>query len=62
MATEPEVALLPIMVDSSRFSVLEAGLKCVQGKGVANSLSLKEGEEAFLDQARRVRRLGQPRS
>ena len=58
VATEPEVALLPIMVDSSRFSVLEAGLKCVQGKGVANSLSLKEGEEAFLDQARRVRRLG----
>ncbi len=58
VATEPEVARLPIMVDSSRFSVLEAGLKCVQGKGVANSLSLKEGEEAFLDQARRVRRLG----
>ncbi len=58
VATEPEAALLPIMVDSSRFSVLEAGLKCVQGKGVANSLSLKEGEDAFLDQARRVRRLG----
>ncbi len=58
VATEPEVSVLPIMVDSSRFSVLEAGLKCVQGKGVANSLSLKEGEEPFLDQARRVRRLG----
>ena len=57
VATEPEVSVLPIMVDSSRFSVLEAGLKCVQGKGVANSLSLKEGEEPFLDQARRVRRL-----
>jgi len=58
LATEPEVARLPIMVDSSRFEVLEAGLKCVQGKGIANSLSLKEGEEAFLEQARRVRRLG----
>ncbi len=58
VATEPEVSVLPIMVDSSRFSVIEAGLKCVQGKGVANSLSLKEGEEPFLDQARRVRRLG----
>jgi 5-methyltetrahydrofolate--homocysteine methyltransferase len=58
VATEPEVARLPIMVDSSRFAVLEAGLKCVQGKGIANSLSLKEGEEVFLDQARRVERLG----
>ncbi|MDQ3992193.1 MAG: methionine synthase, partial [Actinomycetota bacterium] len=58
LATEPEVARLPIMVDSSRFSVLEAGLRCLQGKGVANSLSLKEGEEPFLEQARRVRRLG----
>src|SRR5439155_11835260 len=58
VATEPEVARLPIMVDSSRFAVLETGLKAVQGKGIANSLSLKEGEEPFLDQARRVRRLG----
>ena len=58
LATEPEVARLPIMVDSSRFSVLEAGLKCLQGKGVANSISLKEGEESFLDQARRVRAYG----
>src|SRR2546430_14536665 len=55
VATEPEVARLPIMVDSSRFAVVEAGLKCLQGKGVANSISLKEGEEAFLEQARRVR-------
>ncbi|GAA4979097.1 methionine synthase [Actinopolymorpha pittospori] len=54
VATEPEVARIPIMVDSSRWSVLEAGLKCVQGKGVVNSISLKEGEEAFLEQARRV--------
>ena len=49
LATEPEVARIPIMVDSSRFSVLEAGLKCVQGKGIVNSISLKEGEEAFLE-------------
>ncbi len=58
VATEPEVARLPIMVDSSRWSVLQAGLKCLQGKGVVNSLSLKEGEEAFLEQARVVRRYG----
>jgi 5-methyltetrahydrofolate--homocysteine methyltransferase len=58
IATEPEIARLPIMVDSSRFSAIEAGLKCVQGKGIANSISLKEGEEAFLAQARAVRRLG----
>ncbi|MBV8562831.1 MAG: homocysteine S-methyltransferase family protein, partial [Actinobacteria bacterium] len=58
IATEPEVARLPIMVDSSRWTVLEAGLKCLQGKGVVNSLSLKEGEEAFLEQARVVRRYG----
>ncbi|HEX6349094.1 MAG TPA: methionine synthase, partial [Candidatus Dormibacteraeota bacterium] len=58
LATEPEVARLPIMVDSSRFSVLEAGLKCLQGKGVANSISLKEGDVPFLAQARRVRDYG----
>ncbi len=58
VATEPEVARLPIMVDSSKFSVLEAGLRCVQGKGIVNSISLKEGEEPFLEQARRVRDYG----
>jgi 5-methyltetrahydrofolate--homocysteine methyltransferase len=58
VATEPEIARLPIMVDSSRWSVLEAGLKCLQGKGIVNSLSLKEGEEALLEQAARVRRYG----
>jgi 5-methyltetrahydrofolate--homocysteine methyltransferase len=58
IATEPEAARLPIMVDSSRWSVLEAGLKCLQGKGVVNSLSLKEGEEPFLEHARIVRRYG----
>src|SRR4029077_13040121 len=50
IATEPEIARLPIVVDSSRWTVLEAGLKCLQGKGVVNSLSLKEGEDAFLEQ------------
>jgi 5-methyltetrahydrofolate--homocysteine methyltransferase len=58
IATEPEVARIPIMVDSSRWSALEAGLKCIQGKGVVNSISLKEGEEQFLDQATTVRRYG----
>ncbi|HEY3576976.1 MAG TPA: methionine synthase, partial [Gaiellaceae bacterium] len=58
VATEPEVARIPIVIDSSRWSVLEAGLRCVQGKGAVNSLSLKEGEEAFLEQARTVRRYG----
>jgi 5-methyltetrahydrofolate--homocysteine methyltransferase len=58
IATEPEVARIPVMIDSSRWSVLEAGLKCVQGKGVVNSISLKEGEQVFLDQARRIRDYG----
>ena len=58
VATEPDVARLPIMIDSSRWSVLAAGLECIQGKGVVNSLSLKEGEEQFLEQARHVRRYG----
>jgi len=58
IATEPEVARIPIMVDSSRWSALEAGLKCIQGKGVVNSISLKEGEELFLEQARTIRRYG----
>jgi 5-methyltetrahydrofolate--homocysteine methyltransferase len=58
IATEPEIARVPVMVDSSKWSVLEAGLKCVQGKGVVNSISLKEGEEDFLRKARTVRRYG----
>lgn len=58
LATEPEVARIPIMVDSSKWSVLEAGLKCIQGKGVVNSISLKEGEEEFLEHARRIKRYG----
>ncbi|WP_370938484.1 methionine synthase [Amycolatopsis sp. cg13] len=58
IATEPEVARIPVMVDSSRWSVLEAGLRCVQGKGVVNSISLKEGEGPFLEQARRIHDYG----
>src|ERR1043166_9442831 len=58
VASEPEIARIPIVVDSSRFEVLEAGLECVQGKGIANSISLKEGEEQFLPHAPRVRELG----
>jgi 5-methyltetrahydrofolate--homocysteine methyltransferase len=58
IATDPEIARLPIMVDSSRWSVIEAGLKCLQGKGVVNSISLKDGEAEFLAKARRIRRYG----
>ncbi|MDT4892812.1 MAG: 5-methyltetrahydrofolate--homocysteine methyltransferase [Pseudonocardiales bacterium] len=58
IATEPEVARLPIMIDSSKWTVLEAGLKCVQGKGIVNSISLKEGDEQFLEHARRIREFG----
>jgi 5-methyltetrahydrofolate--homocysteine methyltransferase len=58
IATEPEVARVPIMIDSSKWSVLEAGMRCVQGKGVVNSISLKEGEAEFLRRARVIRRHG----
>jgi 5-methyltetrahydrofolate--homocysteine methyltransferase len=58
IASEPEIARVPIMVDSSKWSVIEAGLKCVQGKGVVNSISLKEGEEDFLAKARLCQRYG----
>ncbi len=58
VAGEPEVARIPVMIDSSRWRVLEAGLKCVQGKGVVNSISLKEGEGPFLEQARLIRAYG----
>ncbi len=58
VAAEPEIARLPIMIDSSRFSVIEAGLRCLQGKGIVNSISLKEGEETFRRQARIVKRFG----
>ena len=58
IASEPEIARIPIMIDSSKWSVIEAGLKCVQGKAVVNSISLKNGEEEFLRQAQLVRRYG----
>ena len=58
IAAEPDIARVPVMIDSSKFSVIEAGLKCVQGKPLVNSISLKEGEEAFLQQARLVRAYG----
>ncbi|HWJ55443.1 MAG TPA: methionine synthase, partial [Vicinamibacterales bacterium] len=58
IATEPEVARIPVMVDSSKWSVIEAGLKCLQGKGVVNSISLKEGEADFLAKAATIRRYG----
>jgi 5-methyltetrahydrofolate--homocysteine methyltransferase len=58
IASEPDIARVPVMIDSSKWSVIEAGLKCVQGKPIVNSISMKEGEEAFLAQARKVRRYG----
>jgi len=58
IASEPDVARLPIMIDSSKWSVIEAGLRCVQGKAVVNSISLKEGEESFIEQANLVRSYG----
>ncbi|MBA3346072.1 MAG: methionine synthase [Gemmatimonadales bacterium] len=58
IAAEPDISRVPAVIDSSRWSVLEAGLKCVQGKGIVNSISLKEGEEAFVRQATLVRRYG----
>ncbi len=58
VASEPDIARVPVMVDSSKFSVIEAGLKCVQGKPIVNSISMKEGEEEFLRQARLVRAYG----
>ena len=58
IAVEPDIARVPVMVDSSKWSVIEAGLKCLQGKGIVNSISLKEGEEPFLALARKTRRYG----
>ncbi|UTA56043.1 methionine synthase [Lysobacter soli] len=58
IAAEPDIARVPVMVDSSKFSVIEAGLRCLQGKGIVNSISMKEGEAEFLRQARLVRRYG----
>ena len=54
IAAEPDIARVPIMIDSSKWSVIETGLKCVQGKSIVNSISLKEGEAAFLEQAEKL--------
>ena len=58
IAAEPDIARVPVMIDSSKWEIIEAGLQCVQGKGVVNSISLKEGEEIFKEQARKVKRYG----
>jgi len=58
IAAEPDIARVPVMIDSSKWPVIEAGLKCTQGKAIVNSISMKEGEEAFLDQARKILRYG----
>src|SRR5262249_32820330 len=58
VASEPDIARVPGMVDSSKWSVIEAGLKCIQGKGIVNSISLKEGEAAFKERARLIQRYG----
>ena len=58
IASEPDISRVPIMLDSSKWDIIEAGLKCIQGKGIVNSISLKEGEEKFIEQARLVRRYG----
>ena len=58
LAAEPDIVKVPFMIDSSRFSIIEAGLKCIQGKAIVNSISLKEGEEVFLEHAKRINRYG----
>ncbi|GAB3928025.1 methionine synthase [Larkinella terrae] len=58
IASEPDIARVPVMIDSSKWEVIEAGLKCVQGKAIVNSISLKEGEEAFIERARLIKRYG----
>ena len=58
IAAEPDIARVPVMIDSSKWEIIEAGLQCVQGKGVVNSISLKEGEENFIAQAKKIKRYG----
>ena len=58
IASEPDIARIPLMIDSSKWQVIEAGLKCAQGKSIVNSISMKEGEQAFIEHARKVRRFG----
>ena len=56
ISSEPDISRVPIMIDSSKWSVIEAGLQCIQGKGIVNSISLKEGEEVFIEHAKLVKR------
>ena len=58
IASEPDIARVPVMIDSSKWSVIEAGLRCVQGKAIVNSISMKEGEASFIEQARKIQRYG----
>ncbi|MDX8387927.1 MAG: methionine synthase, partial [Ghiorsea sp.] len=58
IASEPDISKVPVMVDSSKWEIIEAGLQCIQGKGVVNSISLKEGEEAFINHAKKIRKYG----
>lgn len=58
MASEPDISRIPVMIDSSRWEIIEAGLKCIQGKGIVNSISLKEGEQEFIDRAKKIKRYG----
>ena len=58
VAAEPEISRIPVMIDSSKWEIIEAGLQCIQGKGVVNSISLKEGEEPFLEQAWKIKTYG----
>jgi 5-methyltetrahydrofolate--homocysteine methyltransferase len=58
IGAEPDISKLPIMIDSSKWNVIEAGLKCIQGKGIVNSISLKEGEDAFIEQAKKIKKYG----
>jgi 5-methyltetrahydrofolate--homocysteine methyltransferase len=58
IASEPDIARVPIMIDSSKWEIIEAGLKCIQGKGVVNSISLKEGEAQFIEYAKKIKRYG----
>lgn len=58
IAAEPDIARIPVMIDSSKWEIIEAGLKCIQGKGVVNSISLKEGEEDFITKAKKIKRYG----
>ena len=58
IAAEPDISRVPVMIDSSKWDIIESGLKCIQGKGVVNSISLKEGEETFISQAKKIKIYG----